>query len=115
MNPPFTLPRRPEAWAEHWLAIWNDPHLFTPNHVIGAVMPHIALTGKSKLVRQVRATLGEPKGVVHTPSQVRPGRTLLAQQYERGHIEACEPGVFAPVGAQISTALIWAWRVFPDE
>jgi len=60
MNPPFTLDGRPEAWAEHLLAIYTDPHLLAPGGTLGAVVPRIILTGKSKLVRAVRELLGPP-------------------------------------------------------
>lgn len=85
MNPPFTLTGRPEAWAEHFLAIYNDPYLLTPGGQISAVVPRIVMTGKSKLVRAVRDLLHPQHGM-----------------------EACERGAFGPVGAQVSTALIWA-------
>lgn len=86
-NPPFTLPDRPQAWAEHLLAMYHDPHLLAPGAVIAAVVPHIALTGTSRLVRAVRAL---------TPSGA----------------EACERGAFATVGARVSTALMWAQKPF---
>jgi predicted RNA methylase len=110
MNPPFTLPDRPEAWAEHWLAIWNDPNLLLPYARVGAVVPHIALTGKSKLVRQVRATLGKLRAVYDIPKEPKSSRTQLVHDYTHGRIEACERGAFDPVGAQLTTALVWAER-----
>lgn len=84
MNPPFTLPDRPEAWAEHFLAIYYDPFLLAPYGQISAVVPRIVMTGKSKLVRQVR--------------------DLLDPQHS---IEECPQGAFDPVGAKLSTARIW--------
>lgn len=83
MNPPFTLPGRPEVWAEHILAIYNDPHLLAPGAVIGAVVPRIVMTGKSRLVRAVRDL------------------PLL------GRIEECERGAFSAAGAAVSAALLW--------
>lgn len=88
-NPPFTLPGRPEAWAEHMLALYHDPHLLGPGAVIAAVAPHVVLTGKSRLVRAVRAVVGGA--------------------------ERCERAAFAPVGAQVSTALIWAQKPYDGE
>jgi hypothetical protein len=85
MNPPFTLDGRPEVWAEHVLAIYNDPYLLAPGGVIGAVVPHVVKTGKSKKVRAVRELLNPHYGV-----------------------QVCERGAFASVGAKVSTALIWA-------
>ena len=84
MNPPFTLDGRPEAWAEHVLAIYHDPYLLAIGGVISAVVPRIVMTGKSKLVRAVRDLLNPRYGV-----------------------SECERGAFGPVGAQVSTALIW--------
>ncbi len=88
MNPPFTLPGRPEAWAEHFLAIYHDPFLLAPHGQISAVVPRIVMTGKSKLVRQVRELLDPHHG-----------------------IEECPRGAFDPVGAKLSTALIWIEKV----
>lgn len=84
MNPPFTLDGRPEAWAEHFLAIYNDPYLLRAYGQISAVVPRIVMTGKSKLVRQVRELLNPHCGM-----------------------EACAQGAFDSVGAKLSTALIW--------
>lgn len=86
MNPPFTLAGRPEAWAEHFLAIQADPHLLNPWGQISAVVPHIVLTGKSKRVRQIRATLHPHFGA-----------------------DKCERGAFNPVGAKLATAMI-CWQ-----
>lgn len=83
-NPPFTLPGRPEAWAEHILALYTDPHLLRPGAVIAAVVPRIVLTGKSKLVRAVRGLVDRC-----------------------GEAEPCARGAFGPVGAQVSVALMW--------
>lgn len=89
MNPPFTLSGHPEAWAEHILALHDDPRILTPGGLISAVVPRIVMTGKSPLVRKVRGrTLPHPYG-----------------------IEECEQGAFDPVGAQISTALILIERL----
>lgn len=85
MNPPFTLDGRPEAWAEHVLAVYSDPYLLAPYGQIGAVVPRIVMTGKSKLVRAVRELLCPWSGM-----------------------RECERGAFASVGAAVSTALIWA-------
>lgn len=96
MNPPFTLPGHPEAWAEHVLAIWNAPHLVNPGGTVAAVVPHVALTGKSKLVRTVRALLGKING--------RYPDGMLVGEY--GSIAPCAKGAFAPVGAGVSTVLL---------
>lgn len=88
MNPPFTLPGRPEAWAEHVLAIYNDPFILAPYGQISAVVPRIVMTGKSKLVREVRELLDPHHG-----------------------IEECPQGSFDPVGAKLSTARIWTEKV----
>jgi hypothetical protein len=102
MNPPFTLDGRPEAWAEHILAIYTDPHLLAPGGTLGAVVPRIVLTGKSKLVRAVRELFG--------PTHSRdPDGTLLC---EHGEIEPCERGAFAPVEAGVSTALMCVQKPF---
>jgi hypothetical protein len=92
MNPPFTLADRPEAWAEHVLAIYHDPYLLAPGGVIGAVVPRIVMTGKSKRVRAVR--------------------DLLA---DCGWVQACERGAFASVGAKVSTALMWTQKPFDSS
>jgi hypothetical protein len=87
-NPPYTLPGRPEAWAEHFLQLYNDPHLLRPGAVVTAVVPRIVLTGQSKLVWAVRGLLQPHYGA-----------------------EPCEPGAFAPVGA----ALIRAYKPHSEE
>jgi hypothetical protein len=84
MNLPFTLAGRPEAWAEHVLALHDDPHLLAPYGQISAVVPRIVVTGKSKLVRKVRALLHPYHG-----------------------LDLCERGAFDPVGARVSAATIW--------
>lgn len=89
MNPPFALPGRPEAWAEHVLAIYDDPHLLAPGSVISAVVPRVVLTGKSKLVRAVRGLLSP-----------------------WGQAEACDRGAFDAVGARVSTAVLWTQKPF---
>lgn len=84
MNPPFTLPGRSEAWAEHILALCHDPRILAPGGLISAVVPRIVMTGRSRLVRMVRQlVLPHPYGITE-----------------------CEPGAFSSVGAQVSTALI---------
>jgi hypothetical protein len=88
MNPPFTLADRPQAWAEHILAIYNHPHLLAPYAQIGAVVPRNVLNGKSKAVRTVRELCHPAHG-----------------------IEVCDKGAFNPVGARISTALLWLEKV----
>lgn len=84
MNPPFTLDGRPEAWAQHVLAIYHDPYLLNPYGQISAVVPRIVLTGKSKLVREVQ--------------------DLLCPRFGAN---VCERGAFNAVGAKVSTATIW--------
>lgn len=108
MNPPFTLPDRPEAWAEHVLALYNDPNILAPGGTLAAVLPRIVMTGKSKLVRAVRALLGE-----HTGRWIN-GDTLI-DRFERGEIESCDKGAFSPSGAQVSTALLWGYKPFDLE
>lgn len=105
MNPPFTLDGRPEAWAEHVLAIYTDPHLLARGGTLGAVVPHVVLTGKSKRVRAVRELLGP------THSRYLDG----ALDCEHGRIEPCERGAFAPVEAAVSTALMWAHKPFDRD
>lgn len=90
-NPPFTLPGRPEVWAEHLLAIYNDPHLTAPGAVVAAVVPQIVLTGRSKLVRVVRGLVDRC-----------------------GAAEPCDRGAFGSTGAQVSTALLWTQKPFDD-
>lgn len=89
MNPPFTLPGRPEAWAEHIAAICHDPHLLAPGATIGAVVPRILMTGKSKRVRAVRDLTDRCGG-----------------------IEKCRRGAFSATGAKVSTALMWTQKPF---
>lgn len=96
MNPPFTLDDRPEAWAEHVLALHDDPYILAPGGVISALVPRIVLTGRSKLVRAVRALLGTVRG------RYADG-TLLC---EAGEARPCERDAFGAVGAQVSTAMI---------
>jgi predicted RNA methylase len=91
MNPPFTLPGRPEAWAEHVLAIYHDPYLLAPGGSLGAVVPRIVMTGKSKRCRSVRDLLEESDG---------------------GWVEECARGAFASSGAKVSTALMWVHKPF---
>lgn len=90
MNPPFTLAGRPETWAEHIKALFNDPYLLAPGGAIGAVVPRILMTGKSKLVRTVRGLVADCGGV-----------------------EECARGAFASVEAQVSTSLMWIQK--PQE
>ena len=84
MNLPFTLAGRPEVWAEHVLAIHDDPYLLARYGQISAVVPRIVVTGKSKLVQKVRALLDSYYG-----------------------LDLCERGAFDPVGARVSAATIW--------
>jgi hypothetical protein len=99
MNPPFTLPGRREVWAEHVLAVCHAQRLLAPGAVVGAIVPHIVLTGKSRLVRAVRTLLG--------PDCVRHCTGALWGQH--GRIEPGARGAFDPVGAAVSTALLWVW------
>jgi predicted RNA methylase len=98
MNPPFTLPGRPEAWAEHVLAIYHAPHLLAPDGTLCAVVPHIALTGQSRLVRAVRDLLG-PGAARYTNGSI---------QGDHGLIDPCERGAFGSSGVAVSCALLWA-------
>jgi hypothetical protein len=88
MNPPFVLAGRPQAWAEHILAIYNHPHLLAPYAQIGAVVPRNVLVGKSKAVRTLRELCDPVYGIA-----------------------VCDRGAFDPVGARISTALLWLEKV----
>lgn len=109
MNPPFTLPGRPEAWADHVLAVVDDPHLLkAPISALGAVVPHIALGGKSKRVRQVRDRLGPVRCI----DPAGPNGGFICRH---GQIDPCERGAFGPVGAQVSTALLWMWNIHWDR
>lgn len=89
MNPPFAVTGRPEVWAEHVMAIYNDPYLLTPGGVIGAVVPRIVMTGKSKRVRAIRDLIDITGGA-----------------------EECRRGAFDSVGAQVSTALMWVQKPY---
>jgi predicted RNA methylase len=100
MNPPFALAGRPEAWAEHVLAICLDPTLVAPGGTVGAIVPRVVLTGKSKLTRAVRDLIGPLAG------RYADG-TILG---ERGQIEPCAKGAFSPTGAGVSTALVWVHK-----
>jgi predicted RNA methylase len=92
MNPPFTLAGRSEAWAEHVLAVYADPRLLAPGGVVGAVVPRIVMTGKSRLVRAVREVLGSC-----------------------GEVRECARDAFASVGAKVSVALMWAQKPLAPE
>ena len=81
-NPPFTLPGRREAWAEHLLAIAHHPRLLAAGAVVASVVPRIVMTGQSKRVRQLRSLM-----------------TFPAMQTQE-----CPAGSF---GAAVPTALIW--------
>lgn len=85
MNPPFTLPGRREAWAEHVLAIYEDPHLLAPGGYLGAIVPLAVLRGTSRRARTIRELL-------------RP---------YRGAVEECDRRAFAASGTGIATALMW--------
>lgn len=101
-NPPFTLPGRPEVWAEHVLALYHDPHALAPGGVIAAVVPRIVMTGQSKLVRAVRDLL-------------QPAAVADRGGHGYGGAEPCDRAAFAPVGAQVSAALIWAQKPHRPE
>lgn len=90
MNPPFTLAGQPEAWADHVLAIYQDPYLIAPGGTVGAVVPRVLMTGKSKRVRQIRDLFSRCCGGV----------------------EECDRGAFSSTGAQVSTALMWTQKPF---
>jgi hypothetical protein len=92
MNPPFTLAGQPEAWADHVLAIYHDPYLLAAGGTVGAVVPRVLMTGKSKRVRKVRGLFSCCGGV-----------------------EECGRGAFSPTGAQVSTALMWAQKPFDSS
>ncbi|WP_430786955.1 hypothetical protein [Actinoplanes sp. G11-F43] len=83
-NPPFTLPDRPEAWAEHFLAMYEHPYLLAPVAQISAIVPRIVTTGKSKRVKAVRALLDPYFG-----------------------IDIHDKGTWKDIGAGVSTATIW--------
>lgn len=101
-NPPFTLPGRSEAWAEHVLAIYNDPHLLRPGGTIAAIVPGVVATGSSKRVRAVRDLLG-PAVYRFRDREVR---------FERGRVEPCERGLFPAAGAGINPVLMWIHKPF---
>lgn len=93
MNPPFTLRNRPQAWADHVLAVYHDPYLLTDCGLVGAVVPHVLLTGSETGRRSKR---------------VRAMRELLTFC---GQAEACRRGAFArTVGAKVSAAIMWAQK-----
>ncbi|MEV4197035.1 class I SAM-dependent methyltransferase [Micromonospora globbae] len=93
MNPPFTLPGRREAWAEHVLAIYEDPHLLAPGGHLGAIVPLQAMRGTSRRVRAIRE---------------------LCRPY-RGGIEECDRRAFAASGTGYATALMWIQKPAPRE
>jgi tRNA1(Val) A37 N6-methylase TrmN6 len=90
MNPPFTLPGQPEAWADHILAIYHHPHLLAPGAIVAAVAPYVVLTGRSKRVRAVRE---------------------LADGF--GAAEPATRGAFSATGAKVSAALLWIQKATP--
>ena len=93
MNPPFALAGQREAWADHVLSIYRDAHLLAPGAAIGAVLPHILLTGKSKRVKAVRGLL----------------------DHDGGGMEACKKGAFNSTGAQVSTALARMYKPYDGD
>jgi methylase of polypeptide subunit release factors len=97
MNPPFTLVDQPEAWADHILAIYHDPYLLAPGGTLGAVVPRILITGKSKRVRKVRELFACYEGSCY------------------GGVEECDRGAFDSVGARVSVALMWAQKPFDSS
>lgn len=93
MNPPFTLKGRREAWAEHVLAIDDHPDLLAPGAHISAIVPHVAVAGRSPLVRAVRA------------------RTVKVTPHERRLF----PETFSSVGARVSTVSILIEHPYGDD
>lgn len=102
-NPPFTLDGRPEAWAEHVLALWHDPNVLAAGGTLAAVVPRIVMTGSSKKVRAVRGILGDRRWTCGTHPDV-------TWEYRSGRLETCARGAFDPVGARLSTVLLWAFK-----
>ena len=92
MNPPFALAGQREAWADHVLAVYHDPYLLAPGGTVGAVVPRVLMTGGSRRVRRVRDLLSRC-----------------------GDVEECGTGAFDSVGAQVSTALMWAQKPFDSS
>jgi predicted RNA methylase len=98
MNPPFSLPGQSEAWADHILSIYHHSRVMAPAGLLGAVVPRIAVTGKSKRVRKVRELTGcDPSGLSR-----------------RGDMEPCEKGAFDAADARVSVALMWAQKPATD-
>ena len=97
MNPPFSLPGQPEAWADHILSIYRHPRALAPAGLLGAVVPRIAVTGKSKRVRQVRELTG------------------WSGHSRRGGMEPGEKGAFNSTDARVSVALMWAQKPAEGE
>ena len=93
MNPPFSLPGQPEAWADHILSVFHHPGVLAPARLLGAVVPRIAVTGKSKRVRQVRELTGWDDDLSR-----------------RGDMEPCEKGAFDATDARVSVALMWTQK-----
>lgn len=91
MNPPFTLEGRPEAWAEHVLAIYNDPHLLAPHALLGAIVPNVVLAGTRS--RKVRAV-----------------RDLVAAHSARAPVWTPR-GAFSGVGARVWPVMIWLQKL----
>jgi predicted RNA methylase len=90
-NPPFTLPGRREAWAEHLLALYHHPDALRPGAVIAAIVPRSVFTGSVPKIAAVRRLL-HPTGC----GQARP----------------TDRDAFAPVGMGNPTALLWTQRPF---
>ncbi|MDG4791928.1 class I SAM-dependent methyltransferase [Micromonospora sp. WMMD1102] len=97
MNPPYTLAGRPEAWAEHLLAVVEDPHLLAPGGMVAAIVPWAVVRGKSRLARRARDLLGDVVG------RYSDGEVI----FRRGRVQPCERGAFDPVGAGIRPVMVW--------
>lgn len=94
-NPPYTLPGRPRAWADHVLALWGHPAVLAPLAVLTAVLPRIVMTGRHPQVKAVR-------DAVHG--------CRAADGVQCAGLWEMPRGAFSGVGAAVSAAGIWMQR-----
>lgn len=94
-NPPYKLPGRPRAWAEHILALWGHPDVLAPFAILTAVLPRIVMMGRHPQVKAVR-------DAVHG--------CMAADGVQCAGLWEMPRGAFDSVGAAVSAAGIWMQR-----
>jgi predicted RNA methylase len=90
MNPPYALPGRARAWAEHVLQLWNHNGVLQPGGVLVAVVPNSITSGRDRTTAAVR-------GLVETHG---------------GYVPVAEDA-FRSVGTGVRTTIFWL--VKPSE